>query len=329
MAEIHTYEVRMELSGRMTQLPDSQKLFGALMHLYSEHTSTEKVTEFVQSVNNKGCYCALSDMLPVGYLPAPQSYLLEDIRKNNAEECKRIYKEVKKREYIKQEQFQEIMKKKDSWKEIMGLYPYIRIQYSQQIHAVIDSLHYGVQGLNPNLYSVPEATVLEVKKNKSEHEQSSPVKEFCFYLSIEQSENEKEIKEALESAHNRQKTFFLGPRASQGLNIFTIKEIKNIKNSFDKIVNYYLNLGMLLPDRINWEDSYLSYFTSERRPYHNPEGWDKKQVQKFISFIKAGSIIFISEDCKQAGGCISIPDSNTIIFGNSLLYPIGQQLGRE
>ena len=36
MADIEVYRVKMDLSGELTQIPDSQKLFGALIYMYAE-----------------------------------------------------------------------------------------------------------------------------------------------------------------------------------------------------------------------------------------------------------------------------------------------------
>ena len=38
MADIEVYRVKMDLSGELTQIPDSQKLFGALIYMYAEST---------------------------------------------------------------------------------------------------------------------------------------------------------------------------------------------------------------------------------------------------------------------------------------------------
>lgn len=45
-----SYKINMKLSGRMTQLPDSQKIFGALIYFYAEKTSEKQAEEFVSGV---------------------------------------------------------------------------------------------------------------------------------------------------------------------------------------------------------------------------------------------------------------------------------------
>lgn len=100
MADFELYKIGMELSGRLTQLPDSQKLFGALMYLYSDLNSAEQATSLVLDIKKGNIFCALSDLLPVGYLPMPQSYLLDRAEAlaqgEAADKGKAVYKAIKK-----------------------------------------------------------------------------------------------------------------------------------------------------------------------------------------------------------------------------------------
>lgn len=315
MGDIFTYLIKMRLAGRLTQLPDSQKIFGALMYLYSDYKSADRVSDFVSCIKEKTVHCTLSDMLPQGYLPLPQSYLLEKAASVPETEGKQVYKALKERQYIKEEQMKELLG--DPGKAV-DIFPYITIEASQQIHASIDSLHYQLPGLDPNLYSVPEVTVVEAEK-----ERKRPVKEFCFYLSLDQSEYGKELLECLEKAQNCEHLFFLGPRASQGMNTFSLEEITAADRNLTKKGSIYLNMGMLLPDKIDICKSYIKLFTSKRYPYHNSSGWDKNQAGKYISFIQAGSLIYSDDGGMQAGKSIESPyDSRTITFGNAFLIPL-------
>ena len=87
---------------------------------------------------------------------------------------------MKKRRYIEKEHLMNLVQKRE---EVENAYPYIAIQDSQQIHASIDSLSYGLAGLDPNVYSVPQ--IRAVKIEKAGEESGSLVKNYEFYLAIE------------------------------------------------------------------------------------------------------------------------------------------------
>ena len=85
----------------------------------------------------------------------------------------------------------------------------------------------------------------------------------------------------------------------------------------------YLNMGMLLPDRIDYDRSTLRLFTSERRPYNMSAGWEKSDDRMVISFIEAGSIIYPKIDIFHTGRSVASPfDARVIVFGNAFLYPL-------
>lgn len=327
MAETVTYRIQMNLTGRMTQMPDSQKIFGALTYLFREATTLERTNEFVKKIKESVTHCALSDMLPVGYLPIPQSYLLNQLAKQSEsdENRKYLYKEVKKRQYIKIDQLEMLLETPTGIDKIDS---YVKINSLQEIHAAIDSLTYHLPGLDPNLYSVPEVAVMEIEKMQNGEENQHPVKQYSFYLSMNQGEEERSLLQAIESALKNGRPFFLGPRASQGFNVFELQDIvllEKSKQSEEKEddTDHYLNTGMLLPDKIDFEQSSLQLFTSERRPYHRREGWETKPEKKFISFIQAGSLVSLKGDVNQAGKSIPSPfEAGAIVFGNAFLYPL-------
>lgn len=323
ICNINTYEIQMELTGRATQLPDSQKIFGALVYLYSEYTSSTKASVFVSRIRMKDIYCAVSDMLPQGYLPLPGSYLMKQTEEQTEREAvKQVYNEIKKRDFIKREMMSEVFENPES---IRKIYPYVLLRQSQQIHAAIDSLHYQMDGLDPNVYSMPEIAAVEVA---GENEQETPITYFSFYLSLEEGEIEKEFQQMLFEAQQCDKIFFLGPRTSQGLNCYRICQILKTDLFSDEGSAFYLNLGMLLPDGVNFQRSYLDIHTSERRPYHAPGGWDDNQDKIFISYIKAGSVLVLTENWRRVGKSIPSPfDKRAIVFGNSMIYPIAKETG--
>ena len=330
MNELETFYITTRLSGRLTQLPDSQKIFGALIYLYADVHTPEETSKFVSKIKEKELYFALSNMLPIGYLPVPIDLFIDKINTyetkiedKQASDSKELYKKLKKREFLKIDELKNTLK---NGKTIDLNATYVYEKSSQQIHAAIDCLTYNLPGLDPNLYSTPEVTIIEVNKNAR-----TVITEFGFYLSCDENEEIKSLLFHLEKAKENKKLIFLGPRGSQGLNTYTITNIKKlnedqhkIKQTYSEDNTIYLNTGMLLPNKINFEQSLLKLHTSERRPYEQLGGWDKDQQKKFISFIQPGSIISSKEKLSDIGKSIDSPfgRKGAIIFGNAYLTPI-------
>lgn len=321
MTDLQTYEIRMHLSGRLTQLPDSQKIFGALVYLFARSKTPERASEFVAKIKDESLFCAISDMVPFGYLPTPQAFLFGGALSPEMQGDKKLfYKEIKKREYIKREKLEELLNHPAS---TMGAYPYVRTVQSQQIHASIDSLQFDCPGLEPNLYSLPEITMVEMDEAEKPDKKGLPVSDFSFYLTIETCEIATQLMKILNDAKSTEHPFILGPRASQGLNIFTIQSITSPKLPLHSETHFYLNMGMLLPKNIDFQRSFLALFTSERRPYHQEGGWDSLITNRFISFVRSGSLLYLPQGIQQVGRSIPSPfDDKAILFGNAFLYPL-------
>lgn len=317
LGKINTYKIKMRLSGRATQLPDSQKIFGALVYFFAERTSEEKASEFVNRVQSGADYCSLSNLFPENYLPVPETYLLERINcGGKIQGSKELYKQIKRRHYVKKEQLIQWLKDPE---EADNIYPYVQSVDAQSIHAAIDSVYYDMPGVDPNVFSVPEVHLLEIQREKEKRLEGS----FEFYIQISLSDLGSKLIDLLYCAQMEQRPFFLGPRSSQGMNIYYIQEI--IKEAADDRIQKgcCLNLGMLLPHKIIFSRSYINLFSSQRRHYEQAGGWFEQEKKRFISFINAGSIIYLSEDWESAGRSIFTgEDSKTIIFGNSFMIPL-------
>lgn len=329
---VQTYKIKMSLLGRATQLPDSQKLLGALIHKYAEQYSSEQASKLVADVLTAELYLSVSNMLPEGYLPCPRQFLLdkqsaeensEQIYKKNIN-SKDIYKAIKKRQFIVQEDLYKLLSNPEN---AIDSSPYVFIESAQQIHASIDAGRYNMPGLPPNVYSVPDITVIEAGNDKSER---MHINEFCFYVAIDEGEEQEKLLAVLESAHKHKELFFLGARVSQGLNTYTISEIKSEPTWFAEETSTFLNLGMLLPHQIDYKHSTLQLFTSERRPYYMAEGWSKNINGKFISYVEAGSIIRADNGWRNTGKSIKSPfQARDIVFGNAFLLPLNRNYWGE
>lgn len=311
MAETVIYKVYMKASGRLTQLPDSQKIFGALIYLYADQTSEAQAAQFVKAVKEKILTFSLSNMMPADYLPVPERYLLSIEGRD-----KEFYKCLKKYRFIKSEQLESLLKEPQ---QLKTLFPYVRVDESHEMHAAVDRITYQLPGTDLNLYSVPEITVSEVNKKG----EGLKIDNYYFYLALELGNEGISFVKALEDAGKQERMIFLGPRASRGLNIYNITDMKLEKDDRAD-TEYYLNLGMLLPDHINYQKSFIDTFSSIRLPYKRQNGWDKHMTKKYISYISAGSILCAEKGKYAAGKSVTseYDSSRAIIFGNAMLYPI-------
>ena len=85
------YKIVLRSSGPVTQLPDSQKIFGALVTELSRMQGEDAASELVQSVYNRNIHFALSNLFPKGYLPVPQEYILGKIAESLSKEVERCF----------------------------------------------------------------------------------------------------------------------------------------------------------------------------------------------------------------------------------------------
>ncbi|RAI89591.1 CRISPR type III-A-associated RAMP protein Csm4 [Paenibacillus pabuli] len=316
MAKWTYYRIDLGLIGGITQLPDSQKIFGALIHRFSEVHTSSQTTQMVKQIQEGSLPFALSNLLPQGYFPAPHTELLDQFSAEDRNN-KSQYKALKQRTYVKKEQLVELIEGKQPVDQI---YPYVYIEFTQQTHVSLDSKRYNLPGLDPNVYSVPGVIVKEVLSERM----SKTVQEFSFYLALANGTDGDELLQMLRMEIDRAGIFILGPRGSQGLNTFVVTRIQEEKKIASHQAGTFLNLGMLLPNQIDFSKSSLKLFTSERRPYNPLGGWEEAQHQgKFISFIEAGSIVYASEGIHCAAQSIESPfSSRDVVFGNALLYPL-------
>lgn len=314
------YKVTLAATGCLTQLPDSQKIFGALVYMFADKYGRKQATILTKSILDKSIHIALSSMIPFGYLPMPQDFFMDGISVSKDTTLKEKCKEIKKRSYIK---IDDLQRELTASKHCYSVYPYVEIKDAQQRRVSIDSSRYNMPELDSSVYSVPFIKLSEKEKSVNNNsEQSRPVNLFCFYVQTEGSSMSTDFIDIINLATTQKDRIILGKRASQGLNTFEFINIE--KQSWNADADYFLNLGKLLPDKIDFTASTLKLFTSERRPFDMAGGWEKSFTKQFISFIAEGSIIYAPQGVLKAGKSISSPFNPTrdIVFGNALLYPI-------
>lgn len=315
------YKIILKTAGQISQLPDSQKIFGTLITAVARKIGDEKTANFVRSVYNKEVHLAFSNIFPLDYFPVPLDYIVEQLASKTPEweSLKEQRAEIKKRAYVKVSDLNSIIKRPEM---CSNLFPYVKASYGQQLRAHVESVDYGIEGLETKLYTVPTLVLQEVTDLKT----TNPITEFWFFMQGEEGELLASVLEMLEKLIISEETLVLGKRASQGLNRYRIIDVDQIE--LPKIHSRtYLNLGMLLPDRVDFRLSTLKLFTSERRPFAMAGGWNQKSEKWFVSFIDNGSIVVLNDGIKHAGRCVTSPynEARDIVFGNSFLYPVALQ----
>lgn len=333
--KVTDYKVVLSSTGPMTQVPDSQKLFGALTYLFAERYGEDVATDFTQGLLKKETHVALSNIMPLGFLPTPHEYLIGKLQdekpqgqnvmqaqtdKAQADNAKQNRSAIKEKNYIDRKTLQEALA---NVRKCIEPITYIKAQTSQQLRASIQSVRYEIPELDTITYSVPTVSLTRIWSNTK---RSEPVEKFCFYVQLDEDWAGVRLKKLLEEVTRTRETIILGKRASQGLNTFAFDRMVEIdlKRSSRP---FYLNTGMLLPDQIDFSASTLKLYTSERRPFQMPGGWDDHCPKQFISFISEGSIIHAPGGIKNTGTCIPSPYHGGIVFGNAFMYPISLREG--
>jgi CRISPR/Cas system CSM-associated protein Csm4 (group 5 of RAMP superfamily) len=209
-----TYRIELRATGSLTQLPDSQKLFGALVYLFSESHSPKDTTAFVQKVFEGKIHLALSNVMPKGYLPMPSDYLFDLAEKSqeNIANKKLLYKEIKKRSYISLNAMAGLWSIPDSQKNqsCANIFPYVTLKTRQQLRASIESEKYDIQGLDSKLFSVPTLVPVKIDEQDTHGE---PMIYFDFYLQID--ETDCDMVRLIEESAREQRPIVLGKRSSQ------------------------------------------------------------------------------------------------------------------
>lgn len=249
---------------------------------------------------------------------------------------KTIYETLKKMDFIEKKELSQLLSRIKNYpmpkKKSTGLgadelksYKYLTGHQTYLQKISIESDAKNIPGLPNKLFSLP---IVELRNENTKVNKEVKVnRDFCFYVVIEEDTIlAKYLAKLAKLIKSEEKYFFLGPKSSQGYNRYRLLGVSEEKYLEKPGQGIYLNMGMLLPkeDMINWKESDISVFTSNRRAYDISDSTDK-----VISFIDTGSVIAISESSKQAkqiGKCIknkyNVLYPNAIIFGNSYLEPL-------
>ena len=312
------FSVELKLLGEMSQLPDSQKVFGALMYFLLHNGCESKyVNELVRSVRNREIYFALSNVMPKGYLPTPKLFIEHRAVGEAIFNDKSVYFALKKRDFATQARIKCYQNNlKDTLLSDKNDI-YISLEINQQIHI-------NTEGID-QISSDPKNLIFSIQRTICKYSGSgSGVKDYQFYIRCEDN-----CKIITLLQDNLNYIFTLGKRSSQGYNLFELVKVElddEIEKTYANGKNTYLNLGMLLPDKINFinKNSFLELFSSERRTFSSDKWDDSSNRGHFISFIAPGSMI-VTDYVEEAGKCVSSPNergkNGEIVFGNAFLLP--------
>ena len=334
---MNVYSVKLESLGEMSQLPDSQKIFGALVYLLldDQKPDSKTVDEFITGIK-EGSTFSVSSLLPAGYFPVPKSHIERVAHEKNCtdnDDAKEFYSELKKRDFMKIKDIETII---NCPKELfLQERPNLRICTEQQVHVNTEWDNLSEEEQKNLIFSVQRIVF------KNEKDVLVKPDSFEFFI---RCGTDNVIMKLLEKKVTEEHIFTLGKRSSQGYNLFKLKEVKKCPRIEEKLgsrANAYLNLGMLLPnpDCVDFTASSLELFTSERRRYDsgsNNDGkakWDEsKERGHFISFIAPGSVVVLKGNMEtidnlkpiDIGKCVPLPadEGKAIVSGKSFLYPL-------
>lgn len=319
------YKVQLVSTGPLTQLPDSQKVFGALVYMYSEKYGRKNASMLTGGLLDKRIHLLLSNVMPWDYFPTPQEHIIDCVSSSVGIVAKLKEKRaaIKKRSHIRITDLKHVLDNPESCETV---FPYVKLQNHQQLRASIESSFYKIPELDSKLYSVPTIDLLEISLDEKGKKQKKPVNTFCFYLHVDDSEISTNLLDMLNEAVSTRRTVILGKRSSQGLNTFEFRGVIAQDIQYTS-ANRFLNMGMLLPNEIDFASSTLKLFTSERRPFEMAGGWDKDFTRRYISFVAEGSIVSVPGGLTCAGKSIKSPfnPKRDIVFGNAFLYPLSSQ----
>lgn len=323
---MESYVVELESCGEITQIPDSQKLFGCLMHSFAEFYGDELCSDLVNKIKSKNIEFNLSNVMPKDYFPVPIDYILQNVKCrecindnnicNQVGKCKKYYQLLKKLKYVTKDDLNQILL--GNSKKLLDISSNFNINtiYQQRVHLV--NIEDNIKYIKNEPFSVKK---LELDVNKFYFLFSIGIKDDCD-LHIKDN-----LFNMLDIMINDNLKVILGQRATQGLNLYKFLNLNTLEIQDKSNCNLYLNMGMLIPNKINYEESYLSLFTSDRRPFYTLGRYHKSDFDNlFISFINQGSVIRLLDS--NFNKCVYLNDKlREIVFGNSFLYPINMEQG--
>ena len=251
------YKVQLSSLGRIIQLPDSQKIYGAILHYLNDKGDLSGIEKILDSK------LYISNVFPMEVLPNIYIWGEEytsSIDDKMYEFSNNDYKNYKSKKYItlgsKKIEVEETFRDMNNTEEIVKGSGGV---FSQNI----------------------------INYKKEEDGKKEIINDFEFYFRCDSQD----LSNTISTIIKEMKVLKLGKRSTRGMNLYEIIEIERL--DIQDSSECYLNLGMLGMNNlefIDMEKSKLKIYTSKRKGYVE---WKKELI---VQYIGEGSVICLKDN---------------------------------
>ena len=251
------YKVQLSSLGRIIQLPDSQKIYGAILHYLNDKGDLSGIEKILDSK------LYISNVFPMEVLPNIYIWGEEytsSIDDKMYEFSNNDYKDYKSKKYItlgsKKIEVDETFRDMNNTEEIVKGSGGV---FSQNI----------------------------INYKKEEDGKKEIINDFEFYFRCDSQD----LSNTISTIIKEMKVLKLGKRSTRGMNLYEIIEIERL--DIQDSSECYLNLGMLGMNNlefIDMEKSKLKIYTSKRKGYVE---WKKELI---VQYIGEGSVICLKDN---------------------------------
>ena len=251
------YKVQLSSLGRIIQLPDSQNIYGAILHYLNDKGDLSGIEKILDSK------LYISNVFPMEVLPNIYIWGEEytsSIDDKMYEFSNNDYKDYKSKKYItlgsKKIEVEETFRDMNNTEEIVKGSGGV---FSQNI----------------------------INYKKEEDGKKEIINDFEFYFRCDSQD----LSNTISTIIKEMKVLKLGKRSTRGMNLYEVIEIERL--DIQDSSECYLNLGMLGMNNlefIDMEKSKLKIYTSKRKGYVE---WKKELI---VQYIGEGSVICLKDN---------------------------------
>ena len=251
------YKVQLSSLGRIIQLPDSQKIYGAILHYLNDKGDLSVIEKILDSK------LYISNVFPMEVLPNIYIWGEEytsSIDDKMYEFSNNDYKDYKSKKYItlgsKKIEVEETFRDMNNTEEIVKGSGGV---FSQNI----------------------------INYKKEEDGKKEIINDFEFYFRCDSQD----LSNTISTIIKEMKVLKLGKRSTRGMNLYEVIEIErlDIRDSSECCLNLGM-LGMNNLEFIDMEKSKLKIYTSKRKGYVE---WKKELI---VQYIGEGSVICLKDN---------------------------------
>ena len=282
------YKVQLSSLGRIIQLPDSQKIYGAILHYLNDKGDLSGIEKILDSK------LYISNVFPMEVLPNIYIWGEEytsSIDDKMYEFSNNDYKDYKSKKYItlgsKKIEVEETFRDMNNTEEIVKGSGGV---FSQNI----------------------------INYKKEEDGKKEIINDFEFYFRCDSQD----LSNTISTIIKEMKVLKLGKRSTRGMNLYEVIEIERL--DIQDSSECYLNLGMLGMNNlefIDMEKSKLKIYTSKRKGYVE---WKKELI---VQYIGEGSVICLKDnDINNLKSNIQIDgEEGRRLYTGGFLLPLRKQ----